>query len=93
MTISLAERPLSFHQFLEKALCSLFVLTLLHQDIENIAVPKALASATKSRRFRRSIRLAHGLGPAHGASFLDIRVLDHVIIGDEITCLSEKGLV
>ena len=24
---------------------------------------------------------------------VDIRVLDHVIIGDEITCLSERGLL
>jgi hypothetical protein len=34
---------LPFHQFLEKALCSLFILTLLHQNIENISVPKAFA--------------------------------------------------
>ena len=26
-------------------------------------------------------------------ALVDIRVLDHVIVGDEITCLSEKGLV
>ncbi|MGD8840253.1 MAG: JAB domain-containing protein, partial [Gammaproteobacteria bacterium] len=26
-------------------------------------------------------------------ALVDIRVLDHVIVGDEITCLSERGLV
>jgi hypothetical protein len=35
--------------------------------ITSRCLPKALASATKSRRFRRSTRFAHGLGPAHGA--------------------------
>jgi len=29
---------LPLHQFPEKTLCSLFILTLLHQDIKNIAV-------------------------------------------------------
>jgi len=26
-------------------------------------------------------------------ALVDIRVLDHVIVGDDITCLSERGLV
>ncbi len=37
------------------------------------------------------IRITERLRKALG--LVDIRVLDHVIIGDEITCLSEKGLV
>jgi DNA repair protein RadC len=37
------------------------------------------------------IRITERLQKALG--LVDIRVLDHVIVGDGITCLSERGLV
>ena len=37
------------------------------------------------------IRITERLQQALG--LVDIRVLDHVIVGDEITCLSERGLL
>lgn len=37
------------------------------------------------------IRITERLQKALG--LVDIRVLDHVIIGDEINCLSERGLI
>jgi len=36
---------------------------------------------------------AEGRAKAKALALVDIRVLDHVIVGDGITCLSEQGLL
>ena len=55
-------------------------IILAHNHPSGVSEPSQ-ADIRITERLRKALEL------------VDIRVLDHVIIGDEITCLSERGLL
>lgn len=55
-------------------------MVLAHNHPSGVSEPSQ-ADIRITERLRKALAL------------VDIRVLDHVIIGDEITCLAERGLV
>ena len=55
-------------------------MVLAHNHPSGVSEPSQ-ADIRITERLRKALEL------------VDIRVLDHVIIGDEITCLSERGLL
>jgi hypothetical protein len=57
--------------------------------------PESLERSVLRHRnaFQRQVFRRYSIKAEKALALVDIRVLDHVIVGDETTCLCEQGLV